>query len=133
MYARHQLRQLNKIAPIQWQIDNLSGVDHSADSRVFRLQQGRFAGDSERLSYAAEPESDVDAGRLIQLQNDLADLVNLKAFLGDGEAIVASRQVGKRIASSGIRAYFAGGVGGQIDGSNHRTRYRGACRVGNSS
>ena len=79
LHAGNQLRELDEVAAVERQVDDLAAVDHCADGGVLGLQQRGVSLDVDRLGDFADLKLEVNPRGLSDLQRELIDLLRAKA------------------------------------------------------
>ena len=112
-----KLGELQVVAAVERQLDDLLLVDHVAERHVLGLDQGRFGRDLDGLADAADLEADVDAGLLSGLEHDSPPDLFLEAGELDREHVLAGHELRDDVVARDVglgRAGFIGaGVGGR--------------------
>src|SRR5262249_48083501 len=67
-YIRTQRDELQEITPVQGQVYNTFVVDHGADGRAFRGQQGRTASNFHNLRKLTQLQCEINPCSLLHLQ-----------------------------------------------------------------
>ena len=131
--ARNQLRQLDEVAPVEGQVDNLLRVDDRAHGRILRLQRGAIRLHVDRLRDAAHLDLDVDAGGDAYLQGKTGYAAGLEALLRRIYVVLAGGKKREAVAARLIRGGFTHGVGLGAGGLHLDVGHQSARGVGDNA
>src|SRR5204863_4867078 len=79
LHARDQLRKLNEVAPVEWQVHDLGAIDNGAHGGIVGLKSDGKSFNVDRLGDVADPELQGHPRGLLDLQCDAINLLCLES------------------------------------------------------
>ena len=124
--VRRQRNQLQVVAAVQRQFDDALVLDHRADGGVLGGQQRGVSHHLDGFDDFSHLQFDIDAGRLLHMQFNLAPDHGLESGLSGLQRVSAGRERRKRIDAGFVGNDRAGCAGAFVRGGDRDTRGRGA-------
>ena len=105
LYARHQDRQLDDVAAIERQLDDLPVFDHAADRRVLGVERDRVGGDFDGFGNVADLHREVGSNLRGGFHADPAHRLCLEAVQLTADGVVAHRHVREAVIAGFVRSH----------------------------
>jgi len=125
--------QLHIISGSQRQLLVGARVDHLADLRRLRLQQGRRGSHLDRLLHVSNRKREIEARHLVQFERYIRNGRNLKSRVFDLHVIDADREARQIVNALAIGRSRPLGSAIRIGRGHLCIHYSGAGRVGNAA
>ena len=106
----NQLGELDEVASVEWEVDDLVGVDDSADDGIFGLGGNGNRVDLNDLANRADFQLGVDAGSLAHLERNAFQSAGLEARRFYGDCVAAGGEEWNVEVSGSVRGDGAYGV-----------------------
>jgi hypothetical protein len=130
---RAELGELEEVAPVERQRDDLLGVDHVPHRGALGLKKRRAAGDLDRLRNYADFEANVKPHLLVHLKADPGEGGAAKALLLDANRVRADQQERGRVAALLVGGELAPLAGVLVDDRDTCIGDSSAARIGDES
>ena len=130
---RTEAHQLQKIAPVQRQINNAFVVDDRADAGVLRVEQRSTAGNFDGFGDCAHPELEIETGGLLYLQLNLRADFGLKPLDLSPDIVHPRHQSRKTVIPRRVARDFPDQIRGRVGNGDACVGHYSASGVGDHS